>query len=72
MPGVMPRTGRRVAGAGEQDPTGAVDAAAAQDWWSHRSGEPYAAKVACAVREEGVGNVPNSDESGSPGGVAPS
>ena len=26
--------------------------------WSHLPGEPYAVKVACPVREEAVGNVP--------------
>jgi hypothetical protein len=56
MPGVMPRTGGRVAGEGGHTPTGAVEAATAQDRWSRIPGEPDALKGACPVREEAVGN----------------
>jgi hypothetical protein len=49
MPGVTPRTGGRGAGEGGQNPTGAVEAAAARDRWSRLPGEPCAVKVACTV-----------------------
>ena len=60
MPGVIPRTGGRGAGEGGHTPTGAVEAATAQDRWSRIPGEPCAVKVACTVREGAVGKVLSS------------
>src|SRR6266566_6636378 len=61
MLGVMPRTRGRAAGEGRQNPTGAVDAAGAQDRWSCLPGKPSAAKGACSVWEGVVGKGLSSD-----------
>jgi hypothetical protein len=55
MIGVMPDTRGRDAGEGRQNPTGAVEAAAAQYRWRFLPGEPDAVKAARpGVRREAL------------------